>query len=273
MLEGWSGDEEDSVALDVVRPPRPDAPLRIAVVRLPFISNSTDMDALTAEPDVDVRFVTSPTEMEGAAAIVLPGTKSTIADLAWLRERGLAGAVRAAAAAGTPVVGVCGGYQMLGRRILDLERVESAAGAVDGLGLLDAQTTFVARKRTVRVEGELLGSSGGSPLGPAGTHVRGYEIHMGRTELGPGAAPLLRLRGAGEAAHLDGAAAGSVCGTYLHGLFDHPELRAAFLDRLRAARGLAPRPAAVPAADDLDRLADHVEKHLDITALDGIIWA
>ena len=170
MLEGWSGDEEDSVALDAGRrPPKPDAPLRIAVVRLPFISNSTDVDALTAEPDVDVRFVSSPAELDGAAAIVLPGTKSTIADLAWLRERGLAEAVRAAAAAGTPVIGVCGGYQMLGRRILDPERVESAAGAVDGLGLLDAETTFAARKRTVRAEGELLGSSGGSPLGPAGT--------------------------------------------------------------------------------------------------------
>ena len=151
MLEGWSGDEEDSVALNAGRrPSKPDAPLRIAVVRLPFISNSTDVDALNAEPDVDVRFVSSPAELDGVAAVVLPGTKSTIADLAWLRERGLAEAVRAAAAAGTPVIGVCGGYQMLGRRILDPERVESAAGAVDGLGLLDVETTFAARKRTVR---------------------------------------------------------------------------------------------------------------------------
>jgi adenosylcobyric acid synthase len=272
MLEGWSGDEEDSVALVTARQPKPDAPLRIAVVRLPFISNSTDMDALAAEPDVDVRFVSSPVGLEGAAAIVLPGTKSTIADLAWLRERGLVQAVRAAAEAGTPVVGICGGYQMLGRRILDPQRVESAAGAVDGLGLLDAETTFAARKRTVRIEGEVLGVLGDSPLGSAGTPVRGYEIHMGRTELGPSAAPLLRLRRAGETGHLDGAAAGTVCGTYLHGLFDHPELRAAFLNRLRAARGLAPRPAAMSAADDLDRLADHVEEHLDATALDGIIW-
>ena len=274
MLEGWGGDEEDSVALDAGRrPSRPDAPLRIAVVRLPFISNSTDVDALAGEPDVDVRFVSSPAELEGAAAVVLPGTKSTIADLAWLRERGLAEAVRAEAAAGTPVIGVCGGYQMLGRRILDPERVEADAGGVDGLGLLDAETTFAARKRTVRAEGELLDPSGGSLLGPAGTPVRGYEIHMGRTELGPAAEPLLRLRGVGETGHVDGAAAGTVCGTYLHGLFDHPELRAAFLDRLRAAHGLAPRPAAVATADDLDRLADHVEEHLDITALDGIIWA
>ena len=271
MLEGWSGDEEDSVALDDRRRrAKPDAPLRIAVVRLPYLSNSTDVDALASEPDVDVRFVSSPDELAGAAAIVLPGTKSTIADLAWLRERGLAAAVGAAAAAGTPVIGVCGGYQMLGRRILDPERVESAAGAVEGLGLLDAETTFAAAKRTVRAEGELLG---GGPLGAGGTRVRGYEIHMGRTELGPGAAPLLRLRGAGEGWHSDGAVAGAVCGTYLHGLFDHPALRAAFLNGLRAARGLAPRPAAPPQDDALERLADHVEAHLDADVLDAVIWA
>ena len=169
MLEGWSGDEEDSVALDDRRRrAKPDAPLRIAVVRLPYISNSTDVDVLDAEPDVDVRFVSSPGELAGAAAIVLPGSKSTIADLAWLRRRGLADAVKAAAAAGTPVVGICGGYQMLGRRILDPGRVESASAAVDGLGLLDVETTFAAAKRTVRAEGELLGvAAGASAAGEA----------------------------------------------------------------------------------------------------------
>jgi adenosylcobyric acid synthase len=283
MLEGWSGDEEDSVALDDGRRrAKPHAPLRIAVVRLPYLSNSTDVDALAAEPDVDVRFVTTPDELTGAAAIVLPGTKSTIADLDWLRRRGLTDAIRAAAAAGTPVIGLCGGYQLLGRRILDPGRVESDVVAVDGLGLLDAETTFAAGKRTVRAEGMLLDRDaepgaatgpGADLLGPAGTPVRGYEIHMGRTELGPDAAPLLRLRGAGEAEHLDGAVSGTVCGTYLHGLFDHPLLRAAFLNGLRAARGLAPRSAALPRDGDLDRLADHVEAHLDTAALDAVIWA
>jgi adenosylcobyric acid synthase len=285
FLEGWSGDEEDSVALDDGRRrERPDAPLRIAVLRLPYLSNSTDVDVLAVEPDVDVRFVRSPDELAGAAAVVLPGTKSTIADLAWLRRRGLADAVRAAAAAGTPVIGICGGYQMLGRRILDPERIESQVPAVDGLGLLDTVTTFAAGKRTVRADGELLGSTVGSlaadhghpsagPLGPAGTPVCGYEIHMGRTELGSGATPLLRLRGAGASEHLDGASAGVVCGTYLHGLFDHPELSAAFLNGLRAARGLASRPASLPRADDLDRLADHVEAHLDTAAFDTIVWS
>lgn len=341
LLEDWRGEEEDSVALDEPRAPQaPGAPLRIAVTRLPYLSNSTDFDALAGEPDVEVRYVTTPAELEGAAAIVVPGTKSTIADLAWLRRTGLAAALAARAAAGTPVIGVCGGYQMLGRRILDPRRVESAEPEVPGLGLLDIETTFAADKRTVRTEGELLAAPAPAapaaptasapvpgapapqtpaPLGPPGTPVRGYEIHMGRTVLGPGAAPLLRLRAAARsaaahsagdpgadnraAAHpgaaardrLDGAVAldpsvGPVCGAYLHGLFDHPALRGAFLDRLRAARGLAPRSAAAPvsavvsasvsagdarlvasAPDDLDRLADHVEAHLDRALLEHIV--
>jgi adenosylcobyric acid synthase len=272
FLEGWSGDEEDSVALDDgLRRAKPDAPLRIAVIRLPCLSNTTDADALAREPDVDVRFVESPDGLSDAAAIVLPGTKSTIADLAWLRRTGLAEAVRAAAAAGTPVVGICGGYQMLGRRISDPAHVESSSDVVDGLGLLDAETTFAGEKRTARVAGEILGVRADGSLGRAGTPVRGYEIHMGRTELGPGAAPLLLLRGAGEADHPDGAVSGSVCGTYVHGLFDQPKLRAAFLNGLRAARGLPLRPSSAPQADDLDRLADHVVAHVDAAALDVLL--
>ena len=287
MLEGWRGDDEDSLAIED-RPSRTklDAPLQIAVVRLPFISNFTDFDALADERDVNVRYVTTPAELEGAAAIVLPGTKSTIADLAWLRQTGLAATVLTQAAAGTPVIGICGGYQMLGRRIHDPEHVESDAEAVDGLGLLDAETTFAADKRTVRVDGELLGGAAGAaadPLGPPGTPLRGYEIHMGRTTLGSGAAPLLRLRGADGSEHDDGAVAragagptaGSVCGSYVHGLFDHPALRAAFINRLRAARGLSLRSSAAPPsaapADDIDRLADHVEAHLDADLLERIV--
>ena len=300
MLEGWRGDEEDSLGIeDRLARARPGAPVQIVVVRLPFISNFTDFDALADEPDVNVRYATRPAELDGAAAIVLPGTKSTIADLQWLRQSGLAAAVRAAAAAGTPVIGVCGGYQMLGRRIHDPEHVESESASVEGLGLLDAETTFAADKRTVRVDGELLKPVGlaassaeeaapASPLGSPGTPVRGYEIHMGRTTLSPrGAAALLRLRGADGVEHDDGAVnatadfapAGTVCGTYLHGLFDHPALRSAFLNGLRAARGMTPLPGASPddagfdqsPVDDIDRLADHVEVHLDPALLADIV--
>jgi len=292
MLTDWRGDEEDSLGIeDRRRRAKPGAPLQIAVVRLPFISNYTDFDALADEPDVNVRYATTPAELDGAAAVVLPGTKSTIADLEWLRASGMAAAVQALAAAGTPVVGVCGGYQMLGRRLHDPQHVESDAGSVEGLGLLDAETTFAGDKRTVRVEGRLLaaGAAGpaspsgpASPLGPVGTPVHGYEIHMGHTTLGPGAAPLLRLRGADGSAHDDGAVnagpaeppgpAGTVCGSYVHGIFDHPALRGAFLDGLRAARGLPLLGAtATPPDDDIDRLADHVEAYLDAQLLERIV--
>ncbi len=269
-LEVWRSDEEDSVTVTRSgRVGRPGAPLRIVVVRLPYMSNFTDADALAGEPDVDLRFVHAPGEIEGSDAIVLPGSKSTIADLHWLRRSGLSAALQAAAAAGTPVVGICGGYQMLGRRILDPAHVESACDAVDGLGLLDVETTFAAEKRTLRVEGVVTVSG---PLGSPGAAVSGYEIHMGRTVLGSRSRPLLRLRTAGSCDERpDGALTGAVCGTYLHGIFDHPEARAAFLNALRAARGLPPRAPAEPAVDDIDRLTAHVEAHLDLEAIERIV--
>ena len=270
MLADWRGDEEDSLGIDDrLRRARPQAPLQIAVVRLPFISNYTDFDALADEPDVNVRYATTPAELVGAAAVVLPGTKSTVADLAWLRDSGLGAAVVAAARDGTPVVGICGGYQMLGRRIIDPDHVESLQPAVEGLGLLDVVTTFAAAKRTVRVDGELLGGA----LGAAGTPLRGYEIHMGRSVPGDGVGALLRLRAGEGEVHDDGAvsADGVVCGSYVHGLFDEPELRGAFLNRLRVARGLASRCATAPLGDDIDRLADHLEAHLDGPLLESIV--
>jgi adenosylcobyric acid synthase len=174
----------------------------------------------------------------------------------------------------------------MGRSIHDPDRVESETARVDGLGLLDAETVFAGDKRTVRVTGELLaggerpdaaasaGPHGAGLLGSAGTPLSGYEIHMGRTALGPGATPLLRLRAVGgDSAHEDGAVSFElpVCGSYVHGLFDEPVLRAGFLNRLRAARGLPSRPSAPPPVhDDIDRLADHVEAHLDTQLLERI---
>lgn len=277
LLEDWSGDEEDALAVEYDLCTRPSAPLHIAVPRLPHIGCSTDLAALAEEPDVAVRFVSGPEGLAGAAAIVLPGSKSTIADLHWLRARGLAAGLTAAAAAGTPVVGICGGYQMLGRRILDPLGVESDEQAVEGLGLLPVTTTFHAEKRTARVEAELLADS---PLGPPGTPLTGYELHMGRTTPDPGAAFLLRLWEAGReggAGQPDGAVAAggppatAVCGTYLHGLFDHPALRAAFVNRLRAAHGLPQRESRDRQDETIDRLADHVAAHLDLDRLDRII--
>lgn len=276
-LSDWHGEEEDAVGLEErVREAKPGEPVRVVVVRLPHISNFTDFDALAREPDVEVRFVNDARMVRGASAIVLPGTKSTVADLAWLRRGGFEAAIRAEVAAGAPLIGICGGYQMLGRRIVDLERIESDQPETAGLELLDVETQFGAVKRTALVAGEVVASG---MLGAPGTPVRGYEIHMGSTRLGAAAEPALRLRDADGRVHFDGAvsagaarpAAGLVLGTYLHGLFDEPAVREGFVNGLRGALGLPARMAeASPGIADIDAFADHVEAHLDLAKLAAI---
>ena len=254
-------DAEDSlsyVADGVVGRPAPPVGrqwLRVAVPRLPRISNATDVEALAAEPGVAVRFVTEPSRLSDCDLVVLPGSKSTLADLDWLRSTGLAGAIAEHAAAGLPVVGLCGGYQMLARRITD--RVESGAGEVEGLGLLDTEIEFRAAKTLAR------------PVGTAfGEPVSGYEIHHGRP-LDQAGTPLVRLpSGEGE-----GALVGSVAGTHWHGLFENDAFRRRFL---RWAARRAGRDGFESAADtsfaevreaQLDLLGDLVEEHLDVDAL------
>ena len=177
FLPGITIDAEDSLALDRPPPVRPDASVRVAVVRFPRISNFTDLDPLFDEPEVEVRFVTSRDQLGRPDLVVLPGTKATVDDLDWLRSTGLDAAI---AASGADVLGICGGYQMMGRRIVD--EVESGRGEVPGLGWLDVETTFAADKVTRRRRGR----SGGE-------EVHGYEIHHGRTSLGPRATPWLEL--------------------------------------------------------------------------------
>ncbi len=264
-LEGWRGDEEDTLGIEETETADDaEAELTITAIRLPFCSNFTDIAVLGGEPDVAVRWARTPADLAEADAIIIPGSKSTVADLEWMRSAGVAEAIVAAAHDGVPVVGICGGYQMLGRRIEDPLGVEG--GDTDGLGLLDATTTFDAEKRTVRASGTLTGAG----LGDAGTPARGYEIHMGRTTLGPGARPLMHLEAADGTVAEDGAASDElpVCGTYLHGLFDEPALRRAWLDGLRAHRGLESLGVgAAQLPDPLDRLADMLEEHLDLAAV------
>ncbi|GAA4892585.1 cobyric acid synthase [Actinomycetospora straminea] len=259
-------DAEDSlghVADGVVgrpAPPRGRDWLRVAVVRLPRVSNGTDVDALSSEPGVAVRWVTEPSRLADADLVVLPGSKTTVADLAWLRSTGLADAVAAHAAAGHPVLGVCGGYQMLGRRIHDPHGVEAAPGTVAGLGLLDVEVTFDVAKHL------------GTPTGTAlGEPVAFYEIHHGR-ELRSDATPLVTLADGTP----EGVDAGHVLGTHAHGLLENDALRRRLLARAAAAAGrdftAAPDTsyAAVRAAQ-LDLLGDLVEQHLDTDALARLI--
>lgn len=227
--------------------PEEDAHLTICAVRLPFISNFTDLDPLRRAPGVRVVWVQSPAQLKGADAVVIPGTKNTAADLRWLWQTGLGGAIQRLAAQGVPVVGICGGYQMLGTRVLDPHHYESSYSETPGLGLLDAQTEFgpAAEKLTVLAEAEVLPVPG--PLQALnGAVIRGYEIHAGHTRLGKGARPLVRHRERGEV--LGAAdASGQVLGCYLHDLFHNEGLRRAWLTWLWQRRGLVP-----PASGGLD---------------------
>lgn len=260
-LDLWL-DAEDSLAYGRVlgRPPAPRGTdwLDVAVVRLPRISNATDVEALATEPGVRVRLTVEPAELAAADLVVLPGTKSTVADLTWLRETGLADAVLAHAAAGRPLLGICGGFQMLGRAIHD--PVESRAGTVPGLGLLPVEITFEPVKTVRRAEGSAAGD----------VPVSGYEIHHGRVSTAdPGLAPLLRhTDGTGEGARL-----GNVYGTHWHGTFSSDEFRRRFLTEVAAAAGrtgfkVAPDTSFAAARErTLDLLGDLVEEHLDTDAL------
>jgi adenosylcobyric acid synthase len=251
-LPGLALDVEDSLGIGVdlglAGPPTGDDVLRISVARLPRLSNVTDLDALAAEPGVLVRYATRPEELGDADLVVLPGTRATVPDLRWLRERGLADAVLRRAAEGRPVLGICGGHQMLARTITD--DVESGAGTVPGLGLLPADVRFGTDKVLARPVGEAFGEP-----------VHGYEIHHGVVTYDDGAESFL-----------DGGRSGAVFGTTWHGAMENDGFRRAFLREVAALSGRR----FVPASDTdfaavrearLDRLGDLIEEHADTAAL------
>jgi len=263
--------EEDSVALEKRakgnRQRAKGKTVTIGVVRFPRISNYTDFDALEGEPDVDLRYVREPGEIDGLDILILPGSKSTIGDLAFLVKQGLFQAIREFSG---QVVGICGGYQILGRRVKDPHGVESAVTEADGLGLLDVETVLLTEKETHQAEARLLSAAALAAPGCVGT-VSGYEIHMGETALGPGAQPFAQLvrRSGSDVAIPDGAVSsdGRVFGTYLHGIFDNHGFRTAFLNRIRREKGLPTQSAESRVEDPFDLLAEHLERHLDMESL------
>jgi adenosylcobyric acid synthase len=221
-----------------------------------------------------VRFADSPAELDDADLLIIPGTKSTIADLAWLRDRGLADAIARRRAAGTPIFGICGGFQMLGTSIVDEDGVE-AKGSVDGLGLLPISTTFSAEKVTHRVVARTAAET--ALWGVSDVPLEAYEIHMGRTVANEGAvlgaAPCAAMHAGVESP--DGAASrdGLVVGTYMHGLFENDALRRGLLARLAARKGVAlPDTAPLATIDQtIDALADSVAAHLDLEAIGDMV--
>jgi adenosylcobyric acid synthase len=235
--------------------------LRVGVVRLPRISNATDVEALAVEPGVSVRLVTEPSRLADVDLVVLPGSKATVADLAWLRQTGLADAVLAHHAAGRPMVGICGGFQMLAGTLTDA--VESRAGTVAGLGLLDIDIEFAPDKWL------------GNPIGTAfGAPATGYEIHHGRVARRGAGLPALITTAAGAP---EGALTGPVAATHWHGLLENDAVRRALLcwaADLAGRTGFRPAPDtsfAAERATRLDRLGDLVAEHLDTAAITALL--
>jgi adenosylcobyric acid synthase len=263
--EGLWLDAEDSLALEA--PALAPAPavgrdtLDVAVMRLRWMSNFTDVDALAAEPGVGVRYTRSPVDVERADLVVVPGTKATVADLERLRRDGLDIALARRAAAGGPILGICGGYQLLGQRIED--EVESRAGVVDGLGLLPVETVFGAEKLLRRVSGTVAPAFGGAA-------ATGYEIRHGDPRP-DGGEPLLRT-GDGED---EGCVHDNVVGTSWHGLLEGDAVRRALLGWVAGERGREWRPGDVAFADvrerRLDVLGDLIDEHVDRDVLADLL--
>lgn len=258
-------DSEDGVPLDIIIDPPFDAAtgrLALAVIRLPHISNFTDFAPLARDPSVDLHYLARPRSLLGYAAVFLPGTKNVRADLEWMRHTGWDVKVSTYAAGGGCIVGICGGYQMLGTAVRDPHGIEGVPGVTGGLRLLEMSTTLAKRKFLARVSGvrEM-----------DGEEVEGYEIHMGRTRRRAGTNHVFRItvrQGRGVDV-CDGAASASglIWGTYIHGLFDRPGFRSAFLKALDP-RYAPPPEESIHQAGFKERqyrlLADHFRAHLDM---------
>ena len=253
-------EDEDSLS-DRLQVKNAVKPLDAAIVRLPHISNFTDFMPLEQHPLLGVRYVQTTRELGAPDCVILPGTKNTVDDLLWLRQCGLEAAISKLAQRGTPVLGVCGGYQMLGQTLADPEGTESGRPqTLRGLGLLPTQTTFAAEKRRTQSQATVTAE----PF--AGAHLTGYEIHTGRTTVQ--GAPFCTLADGTP----EGCVQGQVFGTYLHGLFDSGELTEQLAAYLCRRKGIAPDTAAPLAmanyrTQQLDLLADGVRSALDMGAV------
>ena len=274
-------DDEDSVSLEGrdVRPQlEDDEKLRVCVVGLPYISNFTDFTALESMPGVTVYYTRRLEDARVADVLVLPGSKNTIIDLVWLRENGWDGAIKAHVEAGKPLVGICGGFQMLGREIRDPWRAESEIEAVVGLNLVDVTTVLAKEKITCQATARL--AEPRDFIGDSSSVLfSGYEIHLGETLLGDGARPLFRLTRLGEIEGRDDGAIsddGLVLGTYLHGLFDSAEGIELLLNHWRKLCGKnSSAPVMVDPLAERERrydiLADHYRRNLKMDIIYHLI--
>ncbi len=274
FVRGLMLDQEDSVTIESGSTEAAFSPdtVNVAVVLLPRMSNFTDFNGLAAEADVALHYVKAPEDLVDADVIILPGSKQTIQDLHYVNDKGFGPALASHVQARREMVGICGGFQMLGKRIDDPHGVEGG-GQTEGLHLLPVDTELHHDKRTVQViANALLPGMSGAEM------VRGYEIHVGLTARREGD-PCFRI--VDEAGNReDGAvsADGLVWGTYIHGVFDDPSFRRAWINRVRVRKGLAPGAVADSMevtrrlTSALDQWADHVARHLDMKTVCQALW-
>jgi len=269
-LNGLRLPEEDSVALDIVAHNwSSNETVKIAVIRLPRISNFTDFDPFMTDADVEIRFIDEPSGALFADVIIIPGSKNTIDDLAWLKGRGFPAAIEKVKERGGTVIGVCGGFQMLGKSVCDPHGVESRLKRIDGLGLIEAHTVLAKEKKTFEVSANAAGLRGAS------FEIKGYEIHAGETKCKDKPFARITKRGGMNVSVADGGVSpcGRVWGTYIHGIFDNQRLKRAMLDGMRKAKGGRKiiRPEGLhyneAVEDSIIALAKTVKENLDMTRL------
>lgn len=268
-------DEEDSVSLAEHKGwGNADAPIQIAVLQLPHISNFTDMNALRGLPDTRTRYVKKGEAIGKVDMLIIPGTKNSIMDLLYLKKEGYEREISSLAREGAVIAGICGGYQMLGEKLLDPLGTEAGIGSLEGLGLLPVTTTFKACKSTHQVKAKILTGEGFWKR-VQGQPVSGYEIHMGQSELRSDAVPLLEIQSRSQQPVnvLDGTSAsgGRIFGTYLHGIFDNANLTQALINDLRHDKGLEQlKQQDLPfyrSRQKYDALADRVRESLNMSRI------
>ena len=256
--------------------------ITIGVIRLPKISNFTDIDPFEYEDDVAIKMIGINDEIGDVDAIIIPGTRNSTEDMYAMRESGLADRIIEKSAE-IPVVGICGGFQILGNVIHDEDKRESKHGTMKGLGLLDIESTFfrpdkIVTQSEATVSGEIEGLAGEIFENIAGEHVKGYEIHEGTSRLDK-SSPLLNVakgKGNDDFGVIDGASNGNAFGTYLHGIFHNYNFRREFLNYLRVKKGLEAKygedPYETQKDYSIDRLAEIVEKNLDMDTIDRLLF-
>ncbi len=266
-------DEEDGLSLENISrfSTEDHAGMKIVVLRLKYISNFTDFEPFMQEPDVELKYSMWEEDINSADLIIIPGSKNTVADLMLLRESGVEDCVKAAVKKGTPLVGICGGYQMLGQKIIDPDNVESSHTEIDGMGLLDTVTTMDRTKTTCQVSANLVDQKWFGAVQSTSTckwnQLKGYEIHMGHTTGDVGLFNIKRLNGLNDNIP-DGSVKGNVWGTYIHGIFDNDGLRTSVINSLRMKKGLDPREETtcyhLKKEEAIERWADILGKSVDI---------